>query len=112
MKFPEEFYILLLQLIGKHSQVKDDYSLIRYFAKSTYWENQPILAARELIEKGFLKVKKVDYTIRYYEITENGKQFLGRFDLPKYLDAFALEIDKTGFIKRMCYLLEGKESEL
>ncbi len=109
MNYPNEFYVLLLQLIGKHPKGNYDYALMRYFAKSTYWGREPFIAVGELIEKGLLNISETTNGSNHYELTDSGKAFLSEFELPEYLDAFAQQIDETGFIKGICYLLEGKE---
>jgi hypothetical protein len=111
MKFPNEFYVLLLQLISKHPMGNNDAGLIRYFAKSTFWANEPSIAVKELIGKGLLAIKETKNGINYYEMTKPGTEFLNQYQLPEYLDAFAFEIDPTGFIKMIAYELEGKEVE-
>jgi hypothetical protein len=109
MKFPNEFYILLLQLIAKHPKANNEYSLLRYFAKSTYWGNEPFQVVKDLIANGFLSNVKSENGLNYYQITEKGNDLLKNYQLPEYLDTFSLEIDGTGFIRKMVYALEGKE---
>jgi len=108
MKFPNEFYILLLQLISKHPKGNNDYGLIRYFAKSTLWGRESIIASGELVERGLLAIKENKNGVNYYELTEQGTEFLNQYQLPEYLDSFAQRIDASGFIKMITYKLEGK----
>ncbi|MDX2046621.1 MAG: hypothetical protein SFU87_07525 [Chitinophagaceae bacterium] len=87
----------------------NDYGLIRYFAKSTFWGREPIIAVNELVEKGFLAIQENRNGVNYYDVTKQGTDFLNQYQLPEYLDAFTQEIDASGFIKMITYKLAGKD---
>jgi hypothetical protein len=76
MYIPKQLLILILQLIGKHPTLNNDYVLMRYFAKSSILPDKLIEAKRNLITDGFIIVKDTQSTVRYFEITEKGKQLL------------------------------------
>jgi len=89
----------------------NDYSLIRYFAKTKYWGQEPFIAIKELSSKDYLVVSNDNYGNNHYQLTQKGWDFLSSYQLPQFIDSFALEIDATGFVRKIAYKLEGKEPE-
>jgi DNA-binding PadR family transcriptional regulator len=111
MNISQELRILILQLIAKHPTLKDDYSLMRYFAKSSVMPDKLISAKADMVDQDLIFVKEVKNTVKYYEITKKGLQLLDSYDLEDYLRPFALEIDKSGYILKIIRLVEDKTSD-
>jgi hypothetical protein len=108
MQTSQELRILILHLVAKHPTLKDDYSLTRYFAKSSILPNELNLAKQELVNDGFISIEEVKNTVRYYKTSDKGLEQLKKYDLINYLQAFALKIDNSGFIFEIICRLENQ----
>ena len=106
MDIPQELKILILQLIAKHTTINNDYSLIRYFGKSSVLPDKLIMAKQEMVEQCLIFIDKVHSTVKYFAPTNKGLELLEGYNLVQYLSSYALEIDKSGFILKMIRLLE------
>lgn len=106
METPQELKILILQLIAKHPTINNDYSLIRYFAKSSVLPDKLSVAKQEMVDQDLIFVAKEKKTVKYFEATNKGLELLDSYNLVDYLSRCALEIDKSGFILKMTRLLE------
>ena len=106
MDIPQELKILILQLIAKHPTINNDYSLIRYFGKSSVLPYKLKMAKQEMVEQGLIFIAKEQSTVKYFKATNKGLELLDSYNLVDYLTTYALEIDKSGFILKMTRLLE------
>jgi len=106
MDIPQELKILILQLIAKHPTISNDYSLIRYFGKSSVLPDKLKIAKQEMVDQGLIFVAKEQSTVKYFEATKKGWELLDSYNLVEYLSTYALEIDKSGFILKMTRQLE------
>jgi hypothetical protein len=106
MNIPQELRILILQLVAKHPSLKDDYSLTRFFAKSSILPDKLHAAKDDMVECGLMLVEDTRNTVKHYRVTTKGLTLLSEHNLIDYLSSFALQIDKSEFILKIINLLE------
>ena len=106
----QELEILVLEIVGKHSTLNNTYSLTRFFAKSSILPNELYKALKKLVDTEYLGINEIKNTIKYYELTTQGKDVLNTTDIYEYLTPFAMKIDQTGFICKIIFLLENKDN--
>ena len=106
----QELEILLLELIDKHPTLNDTYRLTRFFAKSSILPDKLYQKLNDLASEGYLSIKSIKNTIKSYKLTESAKVLLDKFNTYDYLEAFTFEIDPTGFIAKIVFMLENKRN--
>lgn len=110
MTEPRELAILILTLIGKHPTINNTYSLERFFAKSDILPDKLFAKIDELVNQEYITIREVKHTINYYQLLPKGENALGAYAIFDFLEAFTNEIDKTGFISNMVFLLDNKQN--
>ncbi|RYE57893.1 MAG: hypothetical protein EOP48_04820 [Sphingobacteriales bacterium] len=102
--------ILILELICKHPSINNTYSLTRFFAKSSVLPDKVYAALKDLVAKEYTFITEIKNTINYYEITAKGKAALDEIDVFGFVEDFTWEIEPSGFIAKIVYLLENKKN--
>jgi hypothetical protein len=111
MNIPQELRILILQLVAKHPSLKDDYSLTRFFAKSSILPDKLHATKDDMVERGLMFVEDTRNTVKHYRVTTKGLTLLSEHNLIDYLSSFALQIDKSEFILKIINLLEKNAND-
>jgi len=102
--------IFLLQLIDKHSMLDNQYGLTRFFAKSSVLPDQLYKNLNALESEGLLSVKQVKSTVKYYILTDMGKDHLKAYYSLTTLKPYLHSIEKTNFFIGILEKIEGVDS--
>ena len=105
MRDMKELEILILELIYKHPSINNTYSLTRFFAKSSILPDKLYATLKDLVAIDYISINETINTINHYKITLKGKAVLDKIDVFDYTEGFAWEIDTTGFIAKIVFLL-------
>ena len=99
--------LFILQLIDKHILLDNQYSLTRFFAKSSILPDELYCTLNDLEQQKFIRVKEIKSTVKYYDVTDAGKQLLKVNYSIANLKTYLHEIEKTDFFTTILQKFEG-----
>ena len=89
--------LFILQLIDKHSLLDNQYGLTRFFAKSAILPRELYDTLNCLEHEELIRGKEVRSTVKYYFVTDKGKEMLAeKYSIP-ILKEYLHDIERTDF---------------
>lgn len=106
----ENLDLLLLLLIGKHPTINNTYVLTRFFAKSSVLPDRLYRTLKHLVSQEYITIRDDRKANYVYKLSLKGENELKNIDTFDQLATYSIEIDKTGYICKMVFLLENKHN--
>jgi len=106
----QELQVLLLELIDKHPNINNTYSLTRFFGKSSVLPGHLYTTLKGLVAQGYIEIGDIKNTINFYQLSPKGQGALESIDVFDFVSSYAVTIDETRFIAKIVFLLENKNN--
>lgn len=98
--------ILILQLIDKHPSLNNQYGLTRFFAKCALMPDEHFKALDSLERKKLIGISNIKYTVKYYQLSDEGKQKLfEQYSIDK-LKPYLEDIENSRFVFKILNQIE------
>ena len=98
--------VFILRLIDKHRLLDNQYGLTRFFAKSSVLPDKLYRTLNELESDSLISIKDVKHTVKYYAVTELGKQLLEEKYSISSLKSFLHDIEPADFFINILVKIE------
>ncbi len=106
---PTQVELLVLRIIDKMENIRNDYWLERFFAKTDICLSIND-EKRLLVKKGWLSSEHVDQ-IKYYAVTTLGKEVLQMHYNTDAIQQYVMNIEPTGFVLHILRLIDENEND-
>jgi len=102
--------IFLLHVIHRIPRLESQYTIMRFMGKAALLPDIIFGNLQSLVNDGFLEITKIEYGVKYYEITFKGKDWLDRHYSLKEISEYVDTIDSSGFFSKILVDLENSKS--